>query len=136
VVQFSADLDAKGLSFCSGRDNKEKIFVGDNCIMDLKNKSRDELEALKKDVEAAIEDARKRDYEKAREAAAKAAAQFGYSLDELNPKTGKRKSSAASGQPKYRNPDDASQTWTGKGRQPRWFKAAMEKGTDPSKLEI
>ena len=29
---------------------------------------------------------------------------------------------------KYRNPKDATQTWTGRGRPPRWLAEAMKKG--------
>jgi len=30
--------------------------------------------------------------------------------------------------PKYRNPADASQTWTGRGRKPRWVVEALDAG--------
>lgn len=30
--------------------------------------------------------------------------------------------------PKYRNPADRSQTWAGRGNQPRWLKAALKGG--------
>lgn len=30
--------------------------------------------------------------------------------------------------PKYRNPADPEQTWTGRGKQPRWLAAEVEKG--------
>jgi DNA-binding protein H-NS len=30
--------------------------------------------------------------------------------------------------PKYRNPNDASQTWAGRGLQPRWLKEAIKSG--------
>ena len=29
--------------------------------------------------------------------------------------------------PKYQNPEDPAQTWTGRGRQPGWFAAALKK---------
>ena len=38
--------------------------------------------------------------------------------------------------PKYRNPADRSQTWSGRGRQPRWFKAALRKGKTERSLLI
>jgi DNA-binding protein H-NS len=38
--------------------------------------------------------------------------------------------------PKYRNPADTSQTWSGRGRQPRWFKAALRKGKTERSLLI
>ena len=30
--------------------------------------------------------------------------------------------------PKYRNPDEASETWSGRGKQPRWLSAALKAG--------
>ena len=30
--------------------------------------------------------------------------------------------------PKYRNPDNSSETWAGRGQQPRWLAAEMAKG--------
>lgn len=30
--------------------------------------------------------------------------------------------------PKYRNPADHSQTWSGRGKRPRWFNAALKGG--------
>ena len=36
------------------------------------------------------------------------------------------------GKPKYRNPNDPEQTWTGRGKPPRWLKAM----TDPESCPI
>ncbi|WP_411889672.1 H-NS family nucleoid-associated regulatory protein [Yoonia sp. SDW83-1] len=38
--------------------------------------------------------------------------------------------------PKYANPADKIQTWSGKGRQPEWFKAVMVAGKSPEDLAI
>jgi len=37
---------------------------------------------------------------------------------------------------KYQNPDNVEQTWTGKGRRPIWFIAAIEAGSSAESLEI
>lgn len=37
---------------------------------------------------------------------------------------------------KYRNPDNAAETWTGKGKPPNWFKTAIEKGKDKEAMLI
>ncbi|MCF7699384.1 H-NS histone family protein [Loktanella sp. M215] len=107
---------------------------------ELKTMSRKELEKLRKDVEAALEKVESREMKLAHDAAAKAAADYGFSLDEINnmPAAVKRggKSAKTISAPKYRNPEDATQTWTGKGRQPEWYKTAMANGTDPQTLEI
>ena len=103
--------------------------------IDLTKMTRKELEQLQRDTEKALKDAEVRDRKEAKMAAEQAAAKFGFSLSELTGSTvkGRAKASAVA---KYANPKDASQTWTGKGRQPLWFKEAIEKGTDPKKLEI
>lgn len=114
--------------------------------VDLTGMTRKELEKLKSDVEKALEKAAARDLRAAKRAAEKAAAEFGYSLGDIaggsapaekpKRKYTKRKPAKQAGVAKYRNPEDASQTWTGKGRQPNWFRVALSKGTDPSKMEI
>jgi len=38
--------------------------------------------------------------------------------------------------PKYRNPADASQVWTGRGRQPLWVAAALSAGQSMESLLI
>lgn len=38
--------------------------------------------------------------------------------------------------PKYRNPDNPSETWAGRGRQPRWMTAAIKAGRKMSDLRI
>lgn len=37
---------------------------------------------------------------------------------------------------KYANPDDASQTWTGRGRKPNWLLARLKKGAKMSDFAI
>jgi DNA-binding protein H-NS len=46
-------------------------------------------------------------------------------------KRGKSKSAA-----KYVNPDDRSQTWTGRGRKPNWLVARLKKGAKQEEFEI
>ncbi|MCE8007619.1 H-NS histone family protein [Aestuariivita sp.] len=114
--------------------------------IDLSGLTTKELEKLKADVEKALTASKARDLRAAKKAAEKAAAQFGFSLTELadesdagaapKRKYKKRKVAKDKGIAKYRNPENADQTWTGKGRQPNWFRSAMEKGIDPAALEI
>jgi DNA-binding protein H-NS len=40
---------------------------------------------------------------------------------------GKRGKRAGAGIPKYRNPADPAQTWTGHGKKPTWFQQALKK---------
>lgn len=38
--------------------------------------------------------------------------------------------------PKYRNPDKKTETWAGRGLQPRWLRAALKKGKRLSDFAI
>ena len=55
-------------------------------------------------------------------------------LDRAEP--GKRTSKHKPGVPKYCNPENPNQTWTGKGARPRWFLAATDRGVSPEQLLI
>lgn len=110
---------------------------------DLKSMNRKELEKLKANIDKALVKIAEKDKKAAIAAAEKAAAAHGFSLADIadaasaKPKT----RSAAAGPkkpsvPKYRNPEDTDQTWTGKGRQPEWFKSALAAGKSPDDMEI
>lgn len=111
--------------------------------VDIKDMSRKELERLQAKIAKALSRISEKELKLARDAASKAAAAHGFSLDQIvgaeapkkrgpKPKSGARAPAVA----KYKNPADASQTWTGKGRQPNWFKSAVSAGTDPKTMEI
>lgn len=106
--------------------------------INLKSMSRKDLLKLRDDIIVELKNAEERERKEALEAAEKAAAKFGYSLDDLAGPGKKRRGRGKRGksEPKYRNPDNADQTWTGLGRKPQWFHDAMAKGIDPSALEI
>jgi DNA-binding protein H-NS len=38
--------------------------------------------------------------------------------------------------PKYRNPDNPAETWSGKGKRPAWLEAALAKGKALESLEV
>ncbi len=50
--------------------------------------------------------------------------------------TGARRGVRRKVKPKYRNPADASQTWTGRGKRPRWYSAALASGKKEKDLLI
>lgn len=58
----------------------------------------------------------------------------GYSWAELTGGTVVRKRAPASA--KYANPADKSDTWSGRGRKPRWFEAALREGKRPEDLAV
>ncbi|MEK0162337.1 H-NS histone family protein [Phaeobacter sp. JH20_36] len=103
--------------------------------VDLTTMSRKELLELQANVEKALKEAEQRERIEALKAAEEAAAKYGFSLDEIagNNRGTAKKTKAA---PKYRNPQNPEETWTGRGRKPHWVHAALTSGVDISDLEI
>ena len=62
-------------------------------------------------------------------------AENGMTMDDL-PGRGGSSSTRPPVLPKYRNPKNPEQTWTGRGRKPRWVVEFLDKGGKMSKLEI
>jgi DNA-binding protein H-NS len=58
----------------------------------------------------------------------------GFSLSELTGSAPTRKRSPVA--PKYANPANKSETWSGRGRKPRWFEAALKSGKSVKDLSI
>ncbi|MFK7860445.1 MAG: H-NS family nucleoid-associated regulatory protein [Granulosicoccus sp.] len=116
------------------------------------NYSNWSIEKLKKErqkIEKAIQLAEKRDKKATLVKMAAIAKQNGFELHELlsdsamlgtvesksraTPKVRKPRGKVA---PKYRNPDNKSQTWTGRGRQPLWVKGQLDSGVMLDDLKI
>ncbi|MEO1797908.1 MAG: H-NS histone family protein [Pseudomonadota bacterium] len=100
--------------------------------IDLSKMSKAELTTLHKKVGKAIESFDERARQDALAELESKAKELGFSLAEL---TGAKKAKTVN-PPKYRNPEDPTQTWTGRGRQPDWIKAAKSAGKDLAKFEI
>lgn len=101
--------------------------------MNLETLSKDELKKLRSDVDRALTTLDTRRRADAKRAAEQAVKEFGFSLDEVltaGPVKGSK------GAPKYANPDDASQTWTGRGRKPNWVNEALASGKTLEDLAI
>ena len=88
-----------------------------------------EIEQIQKEAEQTMKAAKARELRDARAAAEKAAAEFGFSLNEL---TSKRSKSL----PKYAHPENPGKTWTGKGRQPNWVREHVQAGKPIEDLAI
>jgi len=106
----------------------------------LKGMTRKQLEKLGADVKTALTKVGKSEMKTARAAAEKAAKSHGFSLAELSGsapvKTRRAKKAVKKAAPKYANPADSSQTWTGKGRRPQWFRDNIAAGKSADDLSI
>lgn len=83
-----------------------------------------ELVALKNDLETALETVKKRTADSLREEYRRAAEESGLTLDEVLAKPKKSKPKAI----QYRDPEDAANTWTGRGRKPKWVEERLSAG--------
>ena len=102
-------------------------------MIELENLSLDDLKKLARDVEKAIASFEDRKRKEARRALEQVARDFGFSVEEVIG-AGKPAARAAKSAPKFRNPADPSETWSGRGRQPGWFKAAIAAGKSPDSM--
>ena len=94
-----------------------------------------ELMALEVEVREAIIERKQQERADVTEKLHALAERSGYSVDELLGKT-RRTGNRAKVAPKYRNPGNPSETWTGRGRMPLWIKALTEKGAKVEKFLI
>lgn len=96
----------------------------------------DELKKLQKAVNKAVDDFHERKRREALAAAEKAAAELGFSLGELTSgqKTGKKTKTGLP--PKYRNPENPAQSWSGRGRRPQWVVEAIDNGVDLEEFRV
>lgn len=101
--------------------------------INLQEMNKEELTALSKRVSKALEDYDTRKKAEARAAAEALAKEHGYSLSELLNASGQKPSK---GIPKYAHPENPTQTWTGRGRKPKWVEAHITSGGDLQDLAI
>ncbi len=99
--------------------------------------SERELMALKRGIENELRTSRTRTIAAAtqelQDAARRIARKHGLTVSEVLSR--KRSSRKAPVPAKYRNPNDPGQTWSGRGRQPAWFRQAMDEGKSAESLE-
>ena len=91
-----------------------------------------QLLELEVQVQGAIATTRERERTEVKKALAELAEKRGFKLQELMGGRGKGKMTIA----KYANPEDSSQTWTGRGRKPNWLVAKLKRGASMSDFAI
>lgn len=91
--------------------------------------SHAELQALIKSAEAQMTSARKNHVHEVRVKIDALLQNASLTLDEVYPRRGGKSPTGAKSvvAPKYRNPENAAQTWSGRGKRPLWFVDALKK---------
>ncbi len=97
--------------------------------MDLSGMSRRELNSLQNDLQRELQRREKQDREEAIEKIRSIAEEAGIPLEDLlnapRQKGGRGRSKVSA---KYRDPNNPTNTWAGRGRKPRWLEAALSSG--------
>jgi len=101
--------------------------------IDLNPLSIDELDALIDEAAALIETKKAEALKNAKAEIEKIAASTGMSVEELLGLRGAKPAKKAAGAKKtvadkYRNPKDHTQTWTGRGKRPKWLQEMLDNG--------
>jgi DNA-binding protein H-NS len=88
-----------------------------------------ELQALIKSAEAQMQSVRKNHIHELRSKIDGLLKSSGVTIDEVYPRRAGRggKGPKAAVAPKYRNPGNPAQTWSGRGKRPLWFSEALKK---------
>lgn len=103
--------------------------------MDLSNMSVGDMRNLQDQIKQEMKKREQSDLAKAREQILAIAQSVGVPLKDLLATTG-RGGKTGTVAVRFRNPDDASQQWTGRGRQPKWVKEWVEGGKSIDKLRV
>ncbi|MRH77510.1 H-NS histone family protein [Spiribacter sp. C176] len=102
--------------------------------MDLSNYTIEQLDQIKKDIDKEIVNRKKENAKRAQQELKKVAESYGFNLADLvggAPVRARKKAAA-----QFQNPNDASQTWSGRGRKPAWVKAWESAGRSIEDLRI
>jgi len=104
--------------------------------MNLSELSFTELKALHEQITTAIEQQQAADKAEAKKQILELAKSYGLSLDEVLNKATTTGTVRKPVEAKYKNPNDATQTWTGRGRKPAWVQAQLDEGFSLEDLAV
>lgn len=97
--------------------------------VDLSRLDNQQLEELINQAQREKERRRRSNLAEVRRELRQLARERGYTIEELfGVGGGSSDDERRKSRPKYRNPLNPSQTWSGRGRKPRWFEEALRRG--------
>lgn len=104
--------------------------------VDIKNLNHTQLNELITKAQGRQTELRKEKVVKLREKVHAMLKAEGYAFDDVfgSPRKGKRTTTPVA--PKYRNPANPTQTWSGRGKRPHWFNDALKAGKKEKDLAI
>jgi DNA-binding protein H-NS len=110
--------------------------------LDLENMSDEQLRELQGQIRQVIDQRMRSRFDEFRRAAREAG--YEATFTRIGEEGGRRRRARAGGRedrrseiaPKYRNPDNPAETWSGRGRKPLWLERELQKGRQLSLFVI
>jgi DNA-binding protein H-NS len=103
--------------------------------VDIKNLNHNQLNELIAKAQSRQNELRKDKVSSLREKINAMIKAEGFTFDDVfGARAPKSRRAGATVAAKYRNPDDAEQTWSGRGKRPRWFNEALKAGKKEADL--
>ena len=105
---------------------------------ELHHMSEDQLEHMIQNAQRLLEEKQKGKRQEVIAQIRKLAASAGLEVTITTAEGGKVKSARKGSRvaPKYRNPNDPNETWTGRGVKPKWLRALLEQGRNQDDFKI
>lgn len=105
---------------------------------ELQHMSEDQLQSMIRNAQRMLEEKQKGKRQEVIAEIRRLAASAGLEVTITTAEGGKVKSvrKGSRVEPKYRNPNDYDQTWSGRGVKPKWLKALVDQGRDQNDFRI
>ncbi|HXD36677.1 MAG TPA: H-NS histone family protein [Rhodanobacter sp.] len=104
--------------------------------VDIKSLNHNQLNDLISKAQTRQHELRKEKVVKLREKIHALIKAEGYAFEDIFGAARKAKRTGAKVAPKYRNPANPAQTWSGRGKRPHWFNDALKAGKKEKDLTI
>lgn len=104
--------------------------------MDLSNMTAADLRALQDTIKQELKKREGQEIANARSQIMAIAQSVGVPLKDLIGGSGGMRAKSGPVAVQYRNPENAAEQWTGRGRQPKWVKAALDAGKTLDALRV
>lgn len=106
--------------------------------LDINSLSISELERLAQEANTLIEAKKEQSLDEAYSSIVQIAQKAGLTLEELVARGAKKTEQPIRKpvKPRYQNPDNTDETWTGRGKQPRWLAEKIKAGAKPEDFLI
>jgi DNA-binding protein H-NS len=105
--------------------------------INIRNLNHSQLNELIERAKARQEELAKEKTSKLRDKISAMVKAEGFAIEDVFGATARRRGGVRGKvKPKYRNPAEPAQTWTGRGKRPRWYSAALAAGKKEKDLLI